>query len=269
MVLCPFVYLLMRHDIPPLALQPTEVNSAHWVPVRALISSSLKASVRCDVSERLKKHDNLTTRLFLRAMFGQMLFGATQLIPTESLYCNSSPEFLPDTHDLTSKIPALFKKIKIYLAIKSAPPAGPQQPLLLWGLTLGITADFLGSFHENGPSNFWSWPSFSQWDYRFAIWLLTYNFRTRKLRELHMNSSQFNGVNPKCGAVELSGLDAGAFSASVLQKQEKVPPFSAVGKMLDGYYNLVVKAVLMTLLIRLSLVALVIILMKQSLPWRP
>lgn len=258
MVLCPFVFLLLRHDIPPLTLQPTEVNSAHWVPVRALVSTSLRTFERCDVSERLSGPGNMFMRFFLRAVFGQMLFSATQLIPAESLHCSSIPDFLPNERSPTC---SLFHHIKAWLAISSSPGCTSHRPLLLWGLTLGIVTDFLRPFDSDDNSNFW--PTFSPWDFRCTVWLFTYSFRARKLQELRVDgrSSQFRQANNT--ATELNGFDLDTFSASAA-KPQKVLPSSTIGKLLDGYYNLLKKAVIMTLLLRLGFGTLVIVILRRK-----
>lgn len=261
MVLCPFVFLLLRHDIPPLILQPTEVNSAHWVPVRALLSTSLGRFQRCDVSERLSRPSNWVMRFFLRAMFGQMLFSATQLVPSESLHCSSIPDFLPIERSITTPSSSLFHNIKACFAMNTAPACTSQHPLLLWGLTLGIVTDFLRPLHSDGASNFW--PTFTPWDFRCAVWLFTYSFRARKLRELRANgySSQLGQANNS--AAEFNGFHLDTYPTSSITPQ-KVLPSSTVGKMLDGYYNLLKKAVIMTLLLRLGFGALTIILLRRK-----
>lgn len=261
MVLCPFVFLMLRHDISPLTLQPTEVNSAHWVPVRALVSKSLGTFERCDVSERLGGPGNGVTNFFLRAVFGQMLFSATQLIPTESLHCSSVPGFIPSDRTPTSQTSSLLRRIKACLTKNLSSACTSQRPLLLWGLTLGIMTDFLRPLHSDGDSKFW--PTFSPWDLRCIVWLFTYSFRSRKLRELRVDgfSSHLGQANDK--AAKPIGFDLDTFSTSASTPQE-VLPANTVGKMLDGYYSLLKKAVITTLLLRLGFGTLVIVLVRRK-----
>lgn len=261
MVLCPFVFLLLRHDIPPLTLQPTEVNSAHWVPVRALVSTSLRTFERCDVSERLRGSGNIFMRFFLRAVFGQMLFSATQLIPAESLHCSSVPDFLPNERSPSSQHCSLFHRIKAWLAISSSPDCTSQGRLLLWGLTMGIVTDFLRPFDSDDTSNFW--PTFSPWDFRCTVWLFTYSFRARKLQELRVDGHSSQSRQANNTHTELNGFDLDTFSASASTPQ-KVLPSSTIGNLLDGYYNLLKKAVIMTLLLRLGFGMLVIVLLRRK-----
>lgn len=261
MVLCPFVFLLLRHDIPPLVLQPAEVNSAHWVPVRALVSTSLTTWARCDTSERLSGPGDGVMRFFLRAIFGQMLFSAKQLIPTESLVCSSVPDFLPDGGSATSQPSSFLHHIKACLAMNSSPAYASQRPLLLWGLTLGIVTDFLRPLHSDMTSNFW--PTFSTWDFRCMVWLFTYSFRARKLRELRVDSCSSQLGRANNSAAEFNGFDLDTYSASAV-KPQKVLPSSTVGKMMDGYYSLLKKAVIATLLFRLGFGTLVIFLLRRK-----
>ncbi|KAL8726647.1 MAG: hypothetical protein Q9166_006606 [cf. Caloplaca sp. 2 TL-2023] len=95
MVLCPFLFLQMRVDTEPLTLQPTEVHSAHWVPLRALTSPYLNTYIHSDVSGRFGRSDNGLFKSLARFLFGQVLIKGIDLVPTESVYCNSSADLLP------------------------------------------------------------------------------------------------------------------------------------------------------------------------------
>lgn len=262
MVLCPYIFLLLRHDILPLALQPTEVHSAHWVSVRALFAHSLGTYGNCDVSERLNKYNSTFARYFLRLLFGQMRFSATQLIPTESLWCSSS--FL-SSPPISHRIKNLILGISEFTTTN--PPLLPQHPpLILWGLTLGMIADFLGPL-SSGVPNFWTWPTFSSWDYRIAVWLFTYAFRARKLRELRTAGGGGDGNNNDRGEIstQLSGLDVVTFQASATSEKqaeekdeaeeevEQQKRISVVGEMLDGYFGRVMLAAALVLCFRLGL----------------
>lgn len=268
MVLCPYIFLLLRHDIPPLTLQPTEVHSAHWVSLRALFAHSLRTYGNCDVSERLNKYNSTFARYFLRLLFGQMRFSATQLMPTESLWCTSS--FLsssppPTTHIIKNLILGVSE-----FTTTNPSPLPQHPPLILWGLTLGMIADFLGPLSSGGVPNFWTWPTFSSWDYRLAVWLFTYAFRSRKLRELHTNcgggGGGGDGNNNGRGEIstQFSGLDRANFCASTTsekqaeeideaEEEEQEKRTSLVGKMLDGYFDRAMLAVALVLFFRLGL----------------
>ncbi|KAL8769844.1 MAG: hypothetical protein Q9209_004282 [Squamulea sp. 1 TL-2023] len=106
MVLCPFVFLEMRVDTEPLILQPTEVHSAHWVSLRALTSPYLHNFIRSDVSGRFGRSESNFIRGLTRLLFGQVLIKGIDLVPTESVYCNSSADLLPSGPRVSTMLPS-------------------------------------------------------------------------------------------------------------------------------------------------------------------
>lgn len=138
MVLCPYIYIMMSPNVPALTLQPTEIHSAHWVSLRALQCPLLSIYKPCDISDRFTKSGGRLTRALIRAVFGQAMFPAIHLVPSESLYCSTAPHFLPSTspNDHT----------KPWLPLGTKTSHNPQ-PLILWGLTLGNYPPFLTSNH--------------------------------------------------------------------------------------------------------------------------
>ncbi|KAI9815772.1 MAG: hypothetical protein M1827_002168 [Pycnora praestabilis] len=269
MVLCPFVFLLTRHDIPPLKLQPTEVGSTHWVSLRALLSPSLRTYEYADVSDRLAKQGGWFTRGFFRAMVGQMLFAAVRLIPSESLYCSSAPGFFPD--DRVSNIAndpiSLGITLRQRLLGRNVGSVSTDRPLLLWGLTLGILADFLELLPPHNAVQLWTYPTLTHLDVQFWIWALTYSLRKRKQRmiehghvdappavELGLDAiavpkEQQSSDEDKPGEVGIGGLGVGRYFGRLRQNQQGSRS-SAVGVLLEGYYDLVPKAVIMALVAR-------------------
>lgn len=133
MVLCPFVHLVMRFDIIPLALQPSEVHSAHWVPLRALLSPYLSTFTSTDVSGRFGQPTNYFFRGFARLLFGRILMKAVDLVPTESIYCSSSLEFRISKHG--SATHGLRNHSRWFTPATAWQKQSLQ--LTLWGLTLG------------------------------------------------------------------------------------------------------------------------------------
>jgi len=275
MVLCPFVFLLTRYEIPPLRLQPTEINSAHWVPMRALLAPSLRTFERCDVSDRLSRRGGDLLRICLRLALGQMLFAAVRLLPSESAYCSSVRDFIPE--DSKSISTSLKRKITELISGDQAASSSRDRPLLLWGLTHGVTADFLDLLPSHKTFQLWSWPTFSPWDVRFTVWLLTYRFRKRKVREMESvfedpssthaersdavgdAESQDTHVVPH--RVDIDGL--------VVSNQENVlsrrPQSGAMGRMFDGYYSLLRRAIAIAVFIRCGAgVAFVAIVLRLS-----
>ena len=271
MVLCPFVYLLTHHHIPPMKLQPTEVGSTHWVSLRALLSPSLRTYEHADVSDRLARQRGPLTRGTLRVMLGQMLFAAVRLIPTESLYCSSTPGFLPNSLEEHPNRASMIRGLSHWWLGDHAGSARTERPLLLWGLTLGIVADFLEMLPPHNALKLWTWPTFSPWDVRFVIWIMSYSFRMRKLREIGLDQDHApaaveegldaidvpNGRAPETrpGEVGIGGLGAGQLYRKLKQSHTGSMPrsrSSAVGIMLEGYYDLVRRAVFVALALRIS-----------------
>ncbi len=242
MVLCPFVYLVMRHGLPPLALQPSEIHSAHWVPLRGLLSPSLRRTVRSDVTERFNRHNQPLLRLLIRAIAGQMVFGAVKLKPTESLYCSSLPGYIPEDstpNSLGGTVGHMFSTAFL------ADDDPDEQPLLLWGLTLGIIADLLQLIDVKAASKLWRWPTFSPWDIRLSIWLLTYRFKSRKLRELTIRGEKLNEV-------QIGGMDSTTFTTSTTRSSKASEAGAAALQLLDGYSEPLRRAVIVAFVLRLA-----------------
>ena len=242
MVLCPFVYLIMRHDLPPLALQPSEIHSAHWVPLRALLSPSLRRTVRSNVTERFNRHNVPLLSMLIRAIAGQMIFGAVKLKPTESLYCSSLPGYIPENNtadSLSGTISHMFSSAFL------ADDDPDEQPLLLWGLTLGIIADVLQLIDAKAASKLWAWPTLSPWDIRLSVWLLTYRFRSQKMRELITRGDKLNDV-------QTGGMDSTTFTTSHTQRSKTTEAGAAALQLLDGYSEPLRRAVIVALVLRLA-----------------
>ena len=247
MVLCPFVYLMMRHDLPPLALQPSEIHSAHWVPMRRLLTPSLRRSIRCDVSERFTRQRSPYMRLLIRAIAGQMVFRAVKLKPTESLYCSSLPGYIPEDDSPKSFSGSVARILNTAFFGDEGQSDADDQPLLLWGLTLGMIADLLELIDVNGTSKLWNWPTLSPWDIRFTVWLLTYKFRSRKLRELTTTTGR-----PGSDEIQIGGLDNTTFTTSTTRRKKASEASVAAMQLLDGYSEQLRRAVLVALFLRFA-----------------
>lgn len=257
MVLCPYVFLLTRHDTAPLRLQPTEVASTHWVPIRSLLDPSQRTVSLEDVSNRLANQETGIKRWMLAGMLGRMEFSAIQLLPTESLYCHESP-----ADDFEKHNPApprnLLKRLMNLSRPSILPPPPQHQPLILWGLTLGIMADFLALLPPHNALELWTYPTFTMPDVRFWVWLNTYMFRKSKAQQLESS----NRSGPPAAAVE-EGLDAvslpndercndvglgGLGSGGSLRGRSFE---SAIGTLLEGYYEHMRRGVTYALLSRM------------------
>lgn len=244
MVLCPFVYLQMRHDVPPLILQPSEVHSAHWTPLRGILSPYLMRDVRCDISERFTRQRAPTLRILIRAVAGQLIFGAVKLRPTESLYNSSLSEAVLVNQRLTFFGSFMTRLLDLKQVDED------DQPLLLWGLTLGIMADLLEIVDTPATSKLWVWPTFSPWDIRFTIWLLNRRFQSQKIRELTNSANNFHSANSN--GVRIGGLDNTTYSTSAMRRGKGSEAGVTGMLLLAGYYDRLRRAVFIALLLRLA-----------------
>lgn len=179
MVLCPFVFVLPSSKPPVLLPQPTEVASVHWIPLRALLSPSLRTLEKVDISSRMAQQGGPLVRSFLRAMMGKMTFSAISLVPSESTYASSIAGFVPE-----EKPKALDWVPGQYGVAESSQNLAHQQPLLLWGLTLGVLADFLDMLPPYNAVALWVYPTFTVPDLRFLVWVFTRNLRKSNAGDL-------------------------------------------------------------------------------------
>ena len=222
LVLCPYVYLLTRHDIPPLRLQPSEVASTHWVPLSHLQSPRARTVAFEDVSSRLANQETGVKKWMLSLILGKMMFAAIALLPSESLYSEDTgaKETLQDNRHVQATRYSRIKDIgnRIYRADifnqVQRPPA--EGPLLLWGLTLGVVSDFLDLLPPHDALTLWTYPTFTPLDVRFVVWLLTYNFKERKRAEL------------QAGTQFLTSPSFGYATESVAPSPTATPPSESV-----------------------------------------
>ena len=263
MVLCPFIYLALRHDLPPLTLQPSEVGSVHWVSIRALLSPALRTYERCDIADRTTHPRRQISRVILRAMFGQMLFNAVELIPTENLYCSSISNFIPETQISNLNATHFNSNIKSWWLGNNYRSSVARQPLLLWGLTLGIAADFLGYVSAEDASGLWAWPTLSPWDIRYVIWAWTYSFRARSLSE---NGSKVIGTTPNnttSRTAEIGGLDSKSYTIATDLSSTKLRLIA--GRLsLDSYFSQLKKAVIVAVFTRFLFGGIVVALLVRK-----
>lgn len=268
MVLCPYIYLLTSPSYPAQRLQPTEVASSHWVPIRALLSPSLRTHEYADVSARLAKSELGIKRWFLQAMLSKMMFAAIHLSPSNSTHCASIPDFIPAPPSASS----LMGRISETLVGLEGGPRYERPHLLLWGLTLGVVSDFLEHLPPHNALELWTYPTFTSWDVRFVMWAMSYRFRKQKALEMSSTTTNDNkqdlpglgseGVGPlygdddKPGEVGIAGLGVGR-GWGLTGRAKMVARGAAVNSMLEGYYPIVRKAVATALAGRIGLVAVI------------
>jgi hypothetical protein len=246
MVLCPFVFLTTRSDSPTLRLQPTEVASTHWIPLRALLSPLLRTVEYVDMSQRFGRQGGFLTRLAVRSLMGWMQFSAVKLLPSETHQCTTTPGFIPE--DNTSK-PSLVQRFKGWCLSGQAESSDTSRPLLLWGLTLGILADFLDMLPPHQTVQLWKYPTFTVPDLRLIVSIVTYNLRKRNALNVRSGARPSNIASDGEAAalpvpetnfehdhneVGIGGLGVGRYYGPADQATDGTS--YAVGIMLRGYY---------------------------------
>ncbi|PWW76755.1 hypothetical protein C7212DRAFT_295260 [Tuber magnatum] len=227
MVLCPFVFLCTSPTAPSFTLQPIEVASAHWVPIRTLVSPAFRTVQKCDVSDRLSRRFSgplePIVRWGLRANLGQMEFLAVRLWPSISVFSSFGGDFLSGTE---------------------AGGRSWDRPLLLWGLTLGVVTDFLEMLPCGEGAAGWKYPTFTSWDVRGVVWLMTRELRKRNWEASRRGShgrAFCEREDTESSLVLVGENGSGAANSSRSQ------PTSTVNVLLEGYYDVVRKAVWITL----------------------
>lgn len=256
MVLCSYVHLVMRSDTPPLQLQPNEVSSTHWVSLRALMSPHLRTFERSDVSDRFLRRGNRVTGSVLRAMIGQLLFTARKLVPTESVYSRSMLDYASSVHTAeVGQKGSEGNKANTWWRGNPSVNSNREPPLILWGLTYGILANFLGLLPADNPTKIWDWPTLSPWDIRFVIWLTTYNFRTQKMRALRTSMTELGHLTLARTKQVLGAFDSETFATSTtnVRQSSRRSSLDTVEEMLDGYFERLKTAVWIALVLRLSI----------------
>lgn len=192
----------------------------------------------------------ILARLAYRSMMGYMQFSAIRLAPTESLQCNSTPGYLPEGNQLST---SLFQRWKAWCMGSQTHFSNQDRPLLLWGLTLGIMADFLDMLPPHTAVQLWKYPNFTALDLRFIINVLTYRLRKHNRSQVRSGARPSNTAvdsqtaalpvtkttatngNAEHNQVGIGGLGVGRYFGS----SDTDPSGSAyaVGIMLRGYYE--------------------------------
>ncbi|KAL6249516.1 hypothetical protein RBB50_003369 [Rhinocladiella similis] len=261
MVLCPYIFLLTGKTVPAIQPQPTEVASVHWVSLRALLSPTLRTRESVDISSRMAKHVGPLVHKLIRWTMGKMMFSAVRLLPTESVYASSIPGFIPtEGGDHLSTVSGWAQAP--FGVPSSSQSLGYQQPILLWGLTLGVLADFLDMLPPYNAVELWKYPTFTVPDLRLVVWILTRSFRKTSAETLSSGSWPSHRRRPSQTAIDANTEALAVPTSEPVNVTEAEPlglknprpsfdknrvgigglgvgkdPQHAVGKLLHGYYD--------------------------------
>lgn len=261
-MLCPFVFLTTRSDSPTLKLQPTEVASTHWIPLRALLSQSLRTVEHVDISQRFTRQGGFLSRLAIRSLMGWMQFSAIRLLPSETHQCTSVPGFVPDDQPDNA---SMIHRFKAWCMRNQEDSRDRNRPLLLWGLTLGILADFLDMLPPHTAVQSWMFPTFTAPDLRLIVSVLTYNLRKCNALKVKLGArpnytaanSETTGLPVTSNAtthnneVGIGGLGVGRYYGPTDQAADGTS--YAVGILLQGYYQRLRVAIYVFLIWRITI----------------
>ncbi|RKF55053.1 Uncharacterized protein C14C4.10c [Golovinomyces cichoracearum] len=257
MVLCPFVFLWTKATVPPLKLQPGEVASLHWVPLRTLLSPSSRTYKYVHTSDRFVQKGGILSRTILRYTLGLMQFSAVRLLPSESLYCSSTKEFFPKENLTKSEHKTSFiSKIIGQSSTKWNDSFSRNEPLLLWGLTLGILVDFLNQLSPYNAMELWSYPTFTNYDARLIISILTMSLkrRNKSLLRIQSSSTDQSTIDTEIEKVPIKDFSFSTAQTSdqikILQEYQHKNQSDVVGIMLDGYYDKVRRGAIIAISLR-------------------
>jgi hypothetical protein len=236
-----------------------------------LLSPGLRTYEYADVSDRLARRWGKGVKRLLQLLLGQMTFAAVRLVPTESLYSTTGSESFPlafssDADSQRGERSTRSIKQSMVVPRSATSTTTTDRPLLLWGLTLGVIADFLDLLPAHDALRFWTYPTFTSPDLRFVLWLLSYRFRSRKERELRANDVEGVAVVEEgMDAVTAGGnwqpdadqqrqsVEVGIGGLGVGKRSQRPSRASVVGKMLEGYLILIRRAVMLTMALRLTI----------------
>ena len=171
------------------------------------------------------------------------MFSAVMLMPSESLFCDTSRDMSrsePADRHISSK--------GLNSSSQERKELHSRQNLVLWGLTLGMISDFLQLLDSEGTQKLWSWPTFSHWDIRFYVWLLTRKYRNQKAEE---EQAAPEPGSPSSGHERLSGADSTTTAVSVRPGGKGLRSGLAGAHHLDSYFENMKQAIILAIATRL------------------
>jgi hypothetical protein len=179
-------------------------------------------------------------KTIIRSILGKMRFSAIRLTPSESLYCSSTVEFFSPPEENPALKASLTTRLYSWYLGDHAGVAGSNRPLLLWGLTLGMLADFLDQLPPYNAVELWSYPTFTSWDVRFIIDILTIPLKRRNQARLQSSEPKNEtAIDSETEAVSgdnpwfIGGLSKGMEAS---KKGRNATRSYAVGILLENYY---------------------------------
>jgi 8-oxo-dGTP pyrophosphatase MutT (NUDIX family) len=265
MVFCPYVFLVVNNDKVTTRLQPSEVASTHWVPVRSLLDPKFRTYWEQDVSSRTSRSDFGMKRAMHRLLTGSMLFAAVRLHPSESVFATEALEYLDTTTTTTTlggggsqsssgteaslnlTVPLGFARSRL------APRVDTGERLLLWGLTLSVVGDFLDMLPPHDALRQFVYPTFTAWDVRLWVWILSWNYRNAKAREAEEAFQLLDRPERDAGDMVMwaeAGKEPEKRYFGRVRSEQRGRRGRAAFDLLPGYYPIIRKAAVLATAIK-------------------
>ena len=212
-------------------------------------------------------------KMLIRSVLGKMRFSAVRLIPSESLYCSATAEFFSppeSSHPQSQTSRSLVSRAYKWYLGDHAGSSDRSRPLLLWGLTLGILADFLDQLPPHNAVKLWSYPTFTASDTRFIIDVMSRSLKARNKAKFQGSGLSQTAIDSETEATVVPSGDnpwfIGGLSGGMKCDKggENAGRAYAVGIMLEGYYDIARRGVWVSAVTRLlGTVALLFYILKR------
>lgn len=266
MVLCPYIFLYTSKTTPQPRPSPDEVASCHWVPLRALLSPKLRSREYVDTASRMAKQGGPVLQFVARCLVGKMMLSAVKLVPSESHFASSVPGFIPSEGQ--SAFTGLAEGA--FGIPSSNQGLAHLQPLMLWGLTLGVLADFLDMLPPYNAVQLWEYPTFTPPDLRVFVWLFTLSMRKNNAHNVNTGTWPYNKDKPKTRRrASQTAMDVTSYARAVTEAEptsmkptneagiestsDGPHPQDSIGRLLEGYYHNMNIAIVAFLMYRTAL----------------
>ncbi|KAK6329843.1 hypothetical protein TWF718_003276 [Orbilia javanica] len=223
MVLCPYVFLWTKEDIPEFKLEAAEVAAAFWIPIRFLLDDRHKTEHPVNVSDRMASSTSQLLKPFFNVLLGPMYFSAVHLKPEGVSY-----SAMTTTQDDTESEAAGTTDRKELIG-----------DLMLWGITYAVLADMLDFLPPFNFMESFQYPSFRGWDFRSLVWILSRGYR--RDRKEGLADYKFSYI---------IGMRSVSEARGVQNTQE--PRVSIIDHLIKGYYGFVRRAAYATVIIRVA-----------------
>lgn len=141
MILSPYIFVHLSPFAPVPSLQPTEVSAVYWVPLTQLFTPTPRwGQLHMDLARQMPQNSYI--RSMLSALIGKITFRSIQLPNTPTaMTMDDARAFFPDAKHAASGNDGADTYFPSFEQRAYLGQVTPE--LQLWGLTLGMTLDFL------------------------------------------------------------------------------------------------------------------------------